>query len=77
MQITKSTCLACVSVLSVIEFLTWLLDEAKDRLLFCKAARLKNRRNDLFSQKKKAANAELVAVSPMSLKAAEIEQETP
>lgn len=66
-----------VSLLSVTEFLTWLLDEAKDRLLFCKAARRKSRRNELFSQKKKAASAELVAVSPMSLKAAEIEQEKP
>ena len=59
-----------VSVLSVTEFLTWLLDEMKDRLLFCKAVRFKSRGNDLLSQKKKTADAELVAVH--SLKAAEI-----
>ena len=65
-----------VSVLSVTEFLTWLLDEVKDRLLFCKAARLRNgRRNNFFSEKKKTADAELVSVNPMSLKAPESEEE--
>ena len=66
-----------VSVLSVTEFLTWLLDEAKDRLLFCKAVRLRNKEKDLFfTRKKHRANVELTAVNPVSLKAAELEQKS-
>lgn len=66
-----------VSVLSVTEFLTWLLDEVKDRLLFCKAVKLRHRGTDFFffTRKKKPTNVELTSVNPMNLKAAELEQE--